>query len=38
MPANTKDLQDIMAIAQKKGVKIHLPIDAVCAQHLNPNA
>lgn len=38
MPADTKDLQEIMEIAMQKNVKIHLPLDAVCAQSLNPSA
>jgi phosphoglycerate kinase len=38
MPKNPKIIRQIVKSAREKGVKIHLPIDGVCAQALNAHA
>uniref|UniRef100_A0A1J3IFT0 Phosphoglycerate kinase n=2 Tax=Noccaea caerulescens TaxID=107243 RepID=A0A1J3IFT0_NOCCA len=38
MPKDPNTLQQIMDKAKAKGVKIHLPVDGVCAKEYNPNA
>jgi phosphoglycerate kinase len=38
MPADPNTLQQIMDKAAAKGVKIHLPVDGVCAQSYSPTA
>jgi hypothetical protein len=32
MPQDPNTLKNIFETAQRKGVKIHLPVDGVCAQ------
>lgn len=38
MPKDESTLQSIMDKAARKGVKIHLPVDGVCAQKYDPKA
>ena len=38
MPADPNALKKIMEVANAKGVKIHLPVDGVCAQAYDPKA
>jgi 3-phosphoglycerate kinase len=38
MPQNPDIIRKIIETAKERGVKIHLPIDSVCAQTLCPNA
>jgi len=38
MPADPSTLQSIMDKAKERGVKIHLPVDGVCAQAYSPTA
>lgn len=38
MPENPNTIRQIIATAHEKGVKIHLPVDGVCAQALNQHA
>lgn len=38
MPSDPNELQKIMDKAAQKGVKIHLPVDGVCAQEYSPTA
>lgn len=38
MPEDPKALQRIMDTAREKGVKIHLPVDGVCAKEYSPTA
>jgi len=38
MPADPNTLQNIINRANEKGVKIHLPVDGVCAQAYSPTA
>lgn len=38
MPEDPSTLQKIMDKAKEKGVKIHLPVDGVCAQKYDPKA
>lgn len=38
MPSDPHELQRIMDRAKEKGVKIHLPVDTVCAQAYSPTA
>jgi phosphoglycerate kinase len=38
MPSDPLTLQRIMDKAREKGVKIHLPVDGVCAQSFSATA
>jgi len=38
MPSDPNELQRIMDKAKEKGIKIHLPVDGVCAQSYSPTA
>jgi 3-phosphoglycerate kinase len=38
MPADPTSLKRILDTAKARGVKIHLPVDGVCAQAYSPTA
>jgi phosphoglycerate kinase len=38
MPENPRIIRQIIDAAREKGVKIHLPVDGVCAQSLSAHA